>query len=114
MLQRAMPDELGIMGYLVDFSKLAELRARTDRDLAMILSSELDRAIILANLAGSEHSVFHSEAEAAYRRAKKLLSRTSAQDIRELAEVEAKLKELRMALDLAAGAMDREWQPACC
>ena len=54
------------MGNLVDFSKLAELRAKTDHDLTQILNAELDRAVVLAYLAGASQSVFHVQASAAY------------------------------------------------
>ena len=61
------------MGMLVDFSKLAELRARTDRDLVRILNADLERGLALANVAATRHSVFRAQAEAVYNRSKTLL-----------------------------------------
>jgi len=102
------------MGHLVDFSKLAELRARTDRDLVRIVSVEVDRAIVVAHLAGGTQSVFHARASAVYSRVKALLEKMSRQSPQATEELEVKLKELRLALDLVPGAMDHNEQPACC
>jgi hypothetical protein len=100
------------MGTLVDFSKLAELRARTDRDLVRILNADLERSLALASVAATRHSVFRSQAEAMYTRAKTLLPKLSGLTADELAQLEAKLKELGMALDLVPGTMDLEEEPA--
>lgn len=102
------------MGHLVDFSKLAELRAKTDRDLIRIVGAELDRAIVVAHLAGGTQSVFHVRAAAVYTRVKTLLDEMPSQSPKAPAELEAKLKELRLALDLVPSALDHEEQPACC
>ena len=96
------------MGTLVDFSKLAELRARTDRDLVRILNADLERSLALANVAATKHSVFRSQAEARYTRAKMLLPKLSGLTTAEQADLETKLKELGMALDLVPGTMDLE------
>jgi hypothetical protein len=100
------------MGTLVHFPKLAELRARTDRDLLRILNADLERSLALASVAASRHSVFRSQAEAMYKRAKTLLPELSGLTADETAELEAKLKELGMALDLVPGTMDLEEEPA--
>jgi hypothetical protein len=100
------------MGTLVDFPKLAELRARTDRDLVRILNADLERSLALASVAATRHSVFWSQAEAMYTRAKTLLPKLSGLTADELAQLEAKLKELAMALDLVTGTMDLEEEPA--
>jgi hypothetical protein len=105
------------MGHLIDFSKLAELRAKTDRDLIRIVGAELDRAIVLAHLAGVSQSVFHVRATAVYTRVKALLENMPSQSPQAPAELESKLKELRLALELVPGALDhkdREEQAACC
>ena len=101
------------MGTLVDFSKLAELRDRTDRDLVRILTAELERSLAMANVAATKHSVFRAQAEAVYSRAKALLPKICRLTGDEQAELEAKLKELGMALDLVPGTMDLEEEPAC-
>jgi hypothetical protein len=91
------------MGTLVAFPKLAELRARTDRDLVRILNADLERALVLASVAASRHSVFRAQAEAMYTRAKTLLPQLSEVSASERAELEAKQKELGMAIELVAG-----------
>ena len=101
------------MGAIVEFSKLAELRARTDRDLSRILSTELDRGLALANVAANSQSVFRAQAEVIYTRTKALLPKLGGWDAGELAVLEGKLKELGMALDLVPGTMDLEVAPAC-
>jgi hypothetical protein len=94
------------MGSLVHFPKLAELRARTDRDLVRILNADLERSLALANVAATRRSVFRTEAEAVYIRAKILLPELSGTTAGEHAELQSKLKELGMALDLVPGATD--------
>jgi hypothetical protein len=96
------------MGHLIDFSKLAELRAKTDRDLIRIVGAELDRAIVLAHLAAISQSVFHVRATAVYTRVKALLENMPSQSPQAPAELEAKLKELRLALELVPGALDHK------
>jgi hypothetical protein len=100
------------MGTLVHFPKLAELRARTDRDLVRILNADLERSLALASVAATRHSIFRSQAEAMYRRAKTLLPELSGLTAGELAQLETKLKELGMALDLVPGTMDLEEEAA--
>jgi hypothetical protein len=101
------------MGAIVEFSKLAELRGKTDRDLSRILGTELDRALALANVAATKQSVFRAQAEVVYTRTKALLPKLAGWDAGELAALEAKLKELGMALDLVPGTMDLEEAPTC-
>jgi len=101
------------MGTLVTFPKLAELRARTDRDLVRILNTDLERSLALANVAATRRSVFRSEAEACYARAKILLPKLPGLTVDEQANLENKLKELGMALDLVPGTMDLEEETAC-
>lgn len=100
------------MGTLVHFPKLAELRARTDRDLVRILHADLDRSLALANVAATGRSVFRLQAEASYDRAKALLSDLAIANRHELGELESKLKELGMALDLVPGTMDQDEKAA--
>ena len=100
------------MGTLVDFPKLAELRARTDRNLVRILNADLDHSLALASVAATKRSIFRSQAAAVYRRAKALLPGRSGVTAEELAQLEAKLKDLGMALDLVPGTMDLEEENA--
>ncbi len=100
------------MGHLVDFSKLAELRAKTDRDLLRIVDAELDRAIVVAHLAGGTQSVFHAQATAVSTRARALLEEMSGRHPAATGELETKLKELRLALDLVPSALDNHEPPS--
>jgi|HubBroStandDraft_1064217.scaffolds.fasta_scaffold03688_3 hypothetical protein len=100
------------MGTLVHFPKLAELRARTDRDLVRILNADLERSLALARVAATSHSVFRAQAQAMFTRTKVLLPKLSGLTPEELAELEGKLKELSMALDLVPGTMDLEEETA--
>jgi hypothetical protein len=100
------------MGTLVHFPKLAELRARTDRDLVRILNADLERALALASVAATRHSLFRSQAEVMYTRAKALLPELSGLATDERAQLEARLKELAMALDLVPGTMDFQGEPS--
>lgn len=102
------------MGTLFHFPKLAELRARTDRDLVRILNADLERSLALANVAATRHSVFRIQAEAVYSRAKILAPELSGASPDELAELASKVKELGMALDLVPGTMDLEEEAAAC
>jgi hypothetical protein len=96
------------MGTLVAFSKLAELRSRTDRDLIRILNADLERGLALARVAATRHSVFVTQAEEVHARVGTLLPKLSGLASDERAHLERKLKELAMALDLVPGTMDLE------
>ncbi len=100
------------MGTVVDFRKLAELRARTDRDLIRILHADLERSLALAGVAATGRSVFRRQAEAVYRRARILLANLGSLQEPQKSELQAKLKELGMALDLVPGTMDLEKEAA--
>ncbi|MGA3079108.1 MAG: hypothetical protein ABSG56_36190 [Bryobacteraceae bacterium] len=62
----------------------------------------------MAGVAATRHSVFRAQAEATYARAGTLFPKLSGLSPDELAPLEAKLKELAMALDLVPGTMDLE------
>lgn len=99
------------MGTVVNFSRLAHLREKTNRDLVRILEAEIERGLALGNVAASRRSTFYSEAEAVYAANTALLGRITGLDSAQAAKLERKLKELRMALDLVPGAMRMEEQP---
>jgi len=80
-------------------AKLAELRARTDRDLLTLIQRELDRALPLADAAANRESAFYGEAEKAYRSVITLLSKAPNMRQNERARIEAAVKELRFTLD---------------
>ena len=73
--------------------KLAELRAKTDRDLAALLRRTLERGFELAN-----HAEF-ADAEAAYARIAWLLPLASGLGSPEFTSLRARLHELRAYLD---------------
>jgi len=78
--------------------KLDELRARTDRDLLLVIERELDRGIALASVAATKGSPLHTQAEQTYRRAISLLLKAEKSQ-RERVQFEARLKEFRLLLD---------------
>ena len=80
-------------------SKLAELRARTDRQLSVLVRTELERTLVLANAAATKASPLYDQAEAAYVWLKALLPRIGDISRDEKALMEANLKELRAVLD---------------
>ena len=80
-------------------SKLAELRARTDRQLSVLVPRELERALTLANVAATKGSPLYEQAETAYMWVKALLPRIVDMNRDERALMEVSLKELRSALD---------------
>ena len=84
-----------------EISKLEELRAKTDRELFMLIRKELDRGLTLARVATGKGSAMHVEAEAAYAEVDMLLPGLAgvSREVRE--KLECKLKELRRELDAA-------------
>jgi hypothetical protein len=74
-------------------AKLAELRARTDRDLSVLLQRELDRALMLAN--GDPQ--FRANVENAYQLLNTLLLKSP--DLCRGTKIESKVRELRLKLD---------------
>ena len=85
-------------------SKLAELRAKTDRQLIQIINNELERGLHLALLAAETKSAYHfgvtelhdAEAEKACASALTLVSRVDNTNERQ--RLESKLLRLRAAL----------------
>jgi len=79
--------------------KLRVLRARTDHDLLILVCRELDRGLLLVNVAATKSSPLFAEAHRAWETASALLPKVSAvsEDMRAL--LDAKLKELRRRLD---------------
>ncbi len=86
-------------------SKLAELRARTDRQLINIINSALERGLHLALLAAETEAAYHfgvtelhdAEAKKVCAYALSLLARVD--DTNERRRLETKLLRLRGALD---------------
>ena len=79
-------------------SKLAMLRAKTDRELLTLIRMELDRGLALAS-AGVKGSRSHAQAEEAFERAKALLPTIPNLNRWDRAKLEAALSGLRVKLD---------------
>jgi hypothetical protein len=93
-------------------AKLEELRARTDRDLLVLIQRELNRALTLADVAANRESAFYGEAEKAYRKVVMLLPEAPATRQGDRARIEAAVKELRFRLDAAAARARAQRHPA--
>ena len=77
-------------------AKLAELRAKTDQDLANVIQDELGVGIALASANGFDPAD-HATAEQAYASAMKFLPKLG--DAAEVTALERKSKQLRKAID---------------
>ena len=93
-------------------AKLAELRARTDRELLTLIQRELDRALTLAAVAANRGSAFYGEAEKAYRKVITLLPKAPDMRRGQRARIEAAVKELRFRLDQVPAVAKVERHPA--
>ena len=82
--------------------KLVSIRRRTDRDLLILVSRELDRGITLLDLAATSNSPFFAQAEKACETAMILLSKISGLSQDDRLRIESSLKELRSRLDQVA------------
>jgi hypothetical protein len=86
-------------------AKLAELKAKTDRELQILIERELDRALTLADVAVNRKPGFYMDAERAYCTVVTLLRKAPSVRQTERARIEAAVKELRFRLDqVPAGA----------
>ena len=79
-------------------AKLEELRARTDRELLILIRRELDRTLAVADVAATKGSPLHVQAEEAYETVMTLLPKVTGLSSDERRELN-RLKELRVALD---------------
>ena len=91
-----------------NYAKLAELRARTDWELAVLIPRELERALRMAD--GESPLCF--EAEEVYRKMVALLPRAPGMGRAADARIAARLKELRFRLDRAAALANAQRRPA--
>jgi hypothetical protein len=81
-------------------TKLAQLRARTDRDLLLCVRRELDRGLTLAHVAATKRSPFYDQAQKACVLAVRLLPKIGGLTAGARRELEATLKDLQVALEL--------------
>ena len=82
--------------------KLVSIRHRTDHDLLILVSRELDRGFTLADLATTRTSPLFAQAEKAYDTARAILPRISDLSEDDRRHFESRLKELRVRLDHVA------------
>jgi len=87
-----------------DTQKLRILRARTDRDLLLVVNRELDRGLALLDGAHTRSSPLYAQAEKALSMATALVARISSVSQEDGRRIEAKVNELRSRLDQVAAA----------
>jgi len=92
--------------------KLVSIRRRTDQDLLVLVSRELDRSVRLAGMATTRTSPFFAQAEQSYARATNLLSMISGLSQGDRLRIQSSLKELRSRLDQVAAFVTVERYPA--
>jgi hypothetical protein len=82
--------------------KLVSIRRRTDHDLLILVSRDLDRGFALVDVAATRTSPLFAQAEKAHETARAILPRIS--DLKECdrLHLESRLKELRSRLDQVA------------
>jgi hypothetical protein len=79
--------------------KLISIRHRTDHDLLVLVSRELDRGLTLVAVATTRTSPLFAQAEKAYNTAKEILPRISGISQGDRLRIESGLKELCSRLD---------------
>ena len=79
--------------------KLISIRHRTDHDLLVLVSRELDRGFALVDVATTRTSPLFAQAEKAFATATALLPRISDLSEGDRLHLESRLKELRVRLD---------------
>ena len=79
--------------------KLVSIRHRTDHDLLVLVSRELDRGFALVDVATTRSSPLFAQAEKAYDTARAILPRISDLSEGDHLHLESRLKELRVRLD---------------
>jgi hypothetical protein len=79
-------------------SKLAELRAKTDRDLVSLIDNALEVGLLAANEHDVDpHGVLHRKAADTYADTVMLIEKV--EDVRERRRLEGRLKQLRATLE---------------
>jgi hypothetical protein len=82
--------------------KLVSIRHRTDHDLLILVSRELDRAFALVDVATTRTSPLFAQAEKSYDTASAILPRISGLGEGDRLHLESRLKDLRVRLDHVA------------
>jgi hypothetical protein len=83
----------------VEHRKLAQLRAKTNWDLGHVISKEIHRGLVYANVVNSRDCSIYEKAERIHAEAVTLLAMAYGLSDVERAAVEAELDELRLVLD---------------
>ena len=92
--------------------KLVSIRHRTDHDLQVLISRELDRAFALLDVATTRTSPLFVQAVKSYDTARPIVPRISYMSDGDRLRLESRLKELRFRLDQAATCANAERYPA--
>ena len=79
--------------------KLVSIRHRTDHDLLILVSRELDRGFALLDVATAKTSPLFAQAEKAYHTVRAILPRIPDLSDSDRLHLESRLKELRVRLD---------------
>jgi len=79
--------------------KLRVLRSRTDHDLLVLVSRELDHGITMTDVMTTRNSPLFAQARRSYETATSILPRISGLSQDDRLRIEAKVKELRARLD---------------
>jgi hypothetical protein len=79
--------------------KLISIRHRTDHDLLVLVSRELDRGFALVDVATTRTSPLFAQAEKAYDTARTILPRIADLSEGDRLHLDSRLKELRVRLD---------------
>jgi hypothetical protein len=79
--------------------KLVSIRHRTDHDLLVLVSRELDRGFTLVDVATTKTSPLFAQAEKTYDTARAILPRISDLNEADRLHLESRLKGLRVRLD---------------
>ena len=82
--------------------KLVSIRHRTDHDLIVLVSRELDRGLALVDVAATRTSPLFAQAEKAFDTARAILPRISDLSEGDRLRLESSLKELRSRIDEVA------------
>ena len=82
--------------------KLVSIRHRTDHDLLVLVSRELDRGVALVDVATTRTSPLFAQAQKAYDTARAILPRIADLSEGDRLHLESRLKELRVRLDQVA------------
>jgi hypothetical protein len=95
--------------------KLVSIRHRTDHDLLVLVSRELDRSFALVDLVTTRTSPLFAQAEKAHETARAILPRMSGLSEGDRLHLESRLKELRVRLDQVAtfGEVERHLPRMC-